>query len=308
MEKTRTWLDELKIRASYGSIGNQRINPYQFTSTLEIGESNVWLDGGKKVNTISVPSLVSSTFTWEKVTTLDVGVDLNVFQNRLQATFDFYNRATSGMLAAGAEIPSIVGATAPLQNIANLKNIGWELALSWRDQIGKDFNYYVSFNMYDNRTYITKYNNESGLISSYYNGKQLGTVWGYVSDGYYSIDDFDYEQAKTGVWKLKDGVTAIQGVNVQPGDVKFKNIDGDENNIITPGEGTLENPGDRKVIGNTTPRFRYGANIGLSWKGIALDVMLQGVAKRDVWIGGAGLYPFGGVGAGDAVFQPLYYS
>ena len=308
MEKTRTWLDELKIRASYGSIGNQRINPYQFTSTMEIGESNVWLDGGKKVNTISVPSLVSSTFTWEKVTTLDVGVDLNVFQNRLQATFDFYNRATSGMLAAGAEIPSIVGATAPLQNIANLKNIGWELALSWRDQIGKDFNYYVSFNMYDNRTYITKYNNESGLISSYYNGKQLGTVWGYVSDGYYSIDDFDYEQAKTGVWKLKDGVTAIQGVNVQPGDVKFKNIDGDENNIITPGEGTLENPGDRKVIGNTTPRFRYGANIGLSWKGIALDVMLQGVAKRDVWIGGAGLYPFGGVGAGDAVFQPLYYN
>ncbi len=308
MEGTRNWLDELKLRASYGSIGNQKINPYQFTSTMDIGQSTVWLDNGDKVTTISSPALVSAAFTWEKVTTLDLGLDFNAFQNRLQATFDYYVRKTTGMLAPGVEIPAVVGADAPLQNIADLKNRGWELAMSWRDGIGKDFAYHVGFNLYDNRTFIDKYNNESGLISDYYVGREFGEQWGYVSDGYYSINDFDLEKAKTGVWTLKEGVTAIQGVNVQPGDVKFKNIDGDENNIITSGEGTLKNPGDRRIIGNTTPRFRFGANLGISFKGLALDVMLQGVGKRDVWLGGASIYPFAGAGASDAVFQPLYYN
>ena len=109
MEGAKSWLDELKIRASYGSIGNQKIDPYQFTSTMSIGQSTAWLDGGDKVTTISVPALVSSTFTWEKVTTLDIGLDFNAFQNRLQATFDYYNRKTTGMLAPGIEIPSVVG-------------------------------------------------------------------------------------------------------------------------------------------------------------------------------------------------------
>ena len=308
MEGAKSWLDELKIRASYGSIGNQKIDPYQFTSTMSIGQSTAWLDGGDKVTTISVPALVSSTFTWEKVTTLDIGLDFNAFQNRLQATFDYYNRKTTGMLAPGLEIPAVVGASAPLQNIADLRNRGWELAVSWRDHVGKDFGYHVNFNIYDNRTFIDKYNNESGLISDYYVGREFGETWGYVADGFYSIDDFDLAKAKTGVWTLKEGVTSIQGVNVQPGDVKFKNIDGDENNVITAGEGTLEKPGDRKIIGNTTPRFCYGANLGVSYKGFALDVMLQGVGRRDVWLGGAAIYPFAGQGAGDAVFQPLYYN
>ena len=308
MEGARGWLDELKLRASYGSIGNQKIDPYMFTSTMIIGQSTGWLDNGDKVTTISTPALVSSTFTWERVTTLNFGLDFNAFQNRLQTSFDYYIRKTTGMLAAGVEIPSVVGATAPLQNIADLRNRGWELSLSWRDHVGKDFGYYARFNIYDNRTFIDKYNNESGLLSDYYVGREFGETWGYVSDGYYTIDDFDLAKAKTGAWVLKEGVTSIQGVNVQPGDVKFKNIDGDENNQITSGENTLEKPGDRKIIGNTTPRFRYGANLGLSFKGFALDVMLQGVAKRDVWIGGAGMFPFAGQGAGDAVFQPLYYN
>ena len=308
MEGAKSWLDELKIRASYGSIGNQKIDPYQFTSTMSIGQSTAWLDNGDKVTTISVPALVSSTFTWEKVTTLDIGLDFNAFQNRLQASFDYYNRKTTGMLAPGIEIPSVVGASAPLQNIADLKNRGWELSVSWRDHVGKDFAYHVGFNMYDNRTFIDKYNNESGLISDYYVGKELGEVWGYVNDGYYTINDFDIEKAKAGVWTLKEGVTSIQGVNVQPGDVKFKNIDNDKDNVITAGEGTLANPGDRKILGNTTPRFCYGANLGVSYKGLALDVMFQGVGKRDVWLGGAAIYPFAGAGASDAVFQPLYYN
>jgi len=309
MAGSRKWLDELKLRASYGSIGNQKINPYQYTPTMNIGQSTSWLDNGDKVTTISTPALVSSTFTWETVTTFDIGLDFNAFQNRFQATFDWYNRKTTGMLSAGDQLPAVVGASAPLQNVADLSNKGWELAIGWRDHVGNgDFGYHINFNIFDNRTFIDKYKNESGLLSTYYEGKELGEIWGYVSDGYYSINDFDIEKAKTGAWVLKDGVTSIQGVNVQPGDVKFQNIDGDENNRITAGAGTVSDPGDRKVIGNSTPRFRYGANLGVSYKGFALDVMLQGVAKRDVWLSGAAIFPFAGAGAGDAVFQPLYYN
>lgn len=308
MEGTKSWLDELKLRASYGSIGNQKINPYQFTPSMSIGQSTTWLDKDDKVTIINSPSLVSADFTWEKVTSLNVGLDFNAFKNRLQTTFDYYIRKTSGMLAAGMEIPSVIGASAPLQNIADLSNKGWELSVSWKDFVGKDFGYYVNFNIYDNRTFIDKYNNESGILSDYYVGKELGEIWGYVSDGYYSIDDFDIEKAKGGAWVLKEGVTSIQGVNVQPGDVKFLDLDGDENNQISAGANTVENPGDRKIIGNNRARFLYGANLGVSYKGFALDVRLQGVAKRDVWIGGAGMFPFGGAGAGDAVFQPLYYN
>ena len=126
---------------------------------------------------------------------------------------------------------------------------------------------------------------------SKYNGYQFGEIWGYVSDGFYSIDDFDPEKAKVGTWVLKEGVTSINGYNPQPGDEKFKDLDG--NGIINTGEGTVEEPGDRKIIGNSTPRYQFGAQAGVGYKGFDLSVMLQGVGKRDVWLGGAALFPFG---------------
>src|SRR3712207_5234618 len=196
----------------------------------------------------------------------------------LTATFDWYKRKTTGMLSAGIEIPGVVGTEAPLQNVADMKNNGWELNLTWRDRIG-DFSYRVGLNIYDSQAEITKFNNESGLLNDYYVGRKIGEIWGYVSDGYYSISDFDAEAAKTGVWKLNEGVTKINGTNPQPGDVKFKDLDGD--NVITVGESTVKKPGDRKVIGNDASRYQFGASLGASYKGFSLDVMLQGVGKRD---------------------------
>lgn len=305
MEWSKDWLDDFKLRASYGSIGNQNINPYQFTPSMSVAPSTVWLNNNDKINVINSPGLISSSFTWEKVKTIDVGFDLAMFKNRLQATFGWYSRITDGMLAAGIEIPSVVGATAPLQNIANMKTNGWEANITWRDVIG-DFSYRVGLNVYDHKSKITKYNNESGLLSDYYVGQKLGEIWGYVADGYYTIDDFDLESAKQGSWKLKDGIVQVQGVSVQPGDMKYRDLDG--NNIISSGSSTLTDPGDRKVIGNNTSRYQFGANFGISYKGFDLSAILQGTGKRDYWIGGASIFPFAGAGAGDAVFQPLYYN
>lgn len=305
MDWSRNWLDEFKLRASYGSIGNQNIDPYQFTPTMTVSPSTVWLDGNDKVSVITSPALTSSSFTWETVKTQNIGFDMNVFRNRLQVSFDWYKRKTEGMLAAGMEIPGVVGATAPLQNIADLAGRGWEVSLSWRDRIG-DFSYNVGFNIYDNKTEIKKYNNESGLLSDYYVGYELGEIWGYQSDGYYTLDDFVPEDAKNGIWTLKQGVPILQGYQAQPGDEKFKDLD--HNGIISGGSSTLEDPGDRKKIGNNKSRYQFGANLGASYKGFSLDIRLQGVGKRDYVLGGSALYPFGGAGASDAVFQPLFYN
>ncbi len=304
MDWSRQYLDDFKIRASYGSIGNQNISPYGFIASMGIGQSTTWLDGGDKITYIGVPGLVRANYTWETVTTLDFGFDLNMFGNRLNAVFDWYKRDTKDMLTEGVELPSAVGAPAPLQNVADMKTTGWELAVTWRDKIG-DWSYSVGFNVYDHMSEITKFDNESGSLGMYYIGRKFGEIWGYVSDGYYGIEDFEPEQAKNSTWVLKEGVTKINGYTPQPGDEKFKDLNGD--GVINEGAITLDNPGDRKIIGNSTQRFQFGANLGVGYKGFDLSMMLQGVGKRDVALGGNALYAFGGGGA-DGVFHPVYYN
>ena len=302
MDWSRGYLDDFKLRASYGSIGNQNISPYGYIASMGIYQTSSWLTDNDKVTYISVPGLVRANYTWETVTTLDIGFDLNMFNNRLNAVFDWYKRDTKDMLSEGIELPSTVGTTAPLQNVADMSTTGWELAVTWRDKIG-DWNYSVGFNVYDHMSEITKFNNKSNNLGTRYVGQEFGEIWGYVSDGYYSIDDFDMEKAKVGTWVLKEGVPRINGYTVQPGDEKFKDLNND--GVINTGANTLDDPGDRKIIGNSTQRFQFGANLGVGYKGFDLSVMLQGVGKRDVAMGGHALFPFGAAGA-DGVFHPVY--
>ena len=305
MDWSREYLDDFKLRASWGSIGNQNISPYGYIASMSINKTTTWLDGGDKVTYITVPGLVRGNYTWETVTTLDFGFDLSMFGSRLNTVFDWYKRDTRDMLASGIELPSVVGALAPLQNVADMTTKGWELAITWRDRVG-DWNYSVGFNVYDHMSEITKYNNKSNNLGDYYVGRKFGEIWGYVSDGYYTIDDFDLELAKKNTWVLKEGVTKINGTSPRPGDEKFVNLRG-EDNIINIGANTLDDPGDRKIIGNSTSRYQFGANMSVGYKGFDLSMMLQGVGKRDVTLGGSALFPFGAGGA-DGVFHPLYYN
>ena len=232
---------------------------------------------------------------WETVETLDFGFDITALNGRLQSTFDWYRRDTKDMLAPGAELPSVVGASAPLQNTADLRTKGWELSLTWRDRIGA-WGYNVGFNLYDSKTVVTKYHNESKIIlksdgtNNYYEGYEIGSIWGYVTDGYYTADDFE----DTNTWKLKEGVVTVDGVSPRPGDIKYQNLrdDGSSTNRIDTGDGTFDNPGDRKIIGNNSLRLQYGINLGVNYKGFDLSVLLQGVGKRDVWISDARRWPF----------------
>lgn len=295
MNSTRHWLDGLKLRASYGVIGNQNINPYTFTPSMSVNnKATSWIIDDTYVTSISsLPALVSQNFTWEKVGTINVGLDVNLFNNRLSGVFEWYQRNTNGMLAPGVQLPAVVGASAPYQNTADMRTRGWELSLNWRDQIGK-VGYRIGFNLSDYKSEIIKYDDNAAtkLLSPYYPGQTLGEIWGYVVDGYYTVDDF----VDTSSWQLKEGVTSINGYNVRPGDVKFKNLRDDDTstNVITSGDNTFDNPGDRKVIGNTTPRYQYGINLGMNYAGFDLNVILQGTGKRDYWISNVLTFPMNG--------------
>ena len=304
MEKALDYVSDLKLSASWGQIGNQNIGNYGYYSTMQpVGNSNYWLKDGEFITYISTPGLVSNSFTWETVETLDIGFDASMFNSRLQVTFDWYQRTTRDMLIAGIQLPAVVGTSAPMRNAADMRTRGWEIAVNWRDQIG-DWKYNVGFNLYDYKSKITKYsNNEDKLLSqNYYEGKTLGEIWGYVSDGFYTIDDFD----GPGTWQLKDGVASLDGYNPRPGDEKFVNLNDDRGtNEINSGLNTVDSPGDQKVIGNSTPRYNFGVNLGVSYKGFSLSAILQGTAKRDVWIGGMSLFPFGGSAK---AYYPVFYN
>ena len=288
MKPLTSVLSNFKLRASWGNIGNQSITPYAYILGMD-AEQAYWTVSGIKVTTLKPAALVSNSFTWEKVTTVDVGFDLGLLNNRLNLVFDWYRRDTKGMLAPGAELPAVLGASAPLQNTADLRSKGWEITVDWNDQIGK-VKYNLGFNLYDAKTKITKYNNETGLFGkdkndkdTYRVGMELGEIWGYVTDRLYTVDDFDADG------KLKAGIPKVEGYNPNPGDILYKDLD--DNDIINGGTSTTKDPGDRKIIGNSTRRYQYGIHGGASWKGFSLSFLLQGVGKRDLWIMNDLFYP-----------------
>lgn len=294
MEKVSSYLSALKLRASYGTLGNQNISAYSYYPTMNVTNSP-WIYGNNVPKTLEAPDMVRANFTWEKVESINGGLDFGFLNNRLTGSFDIYRRNTIGMLGPSEEFPAVAGAKAPLQNAADLKSKGWELSLSWRDRVGK-VDYGLAFNLYDSRSYITRYKNDTGLFydrneaqdaKRYRVGMEIGEIWGYVTDGFYTADDF----MENGT--LKEGVVRISGVTSSVGDIKYKNLRDSENsvNVIDTGDNTADNPGDRKIIGNSQARFQYGLNGYANWKGLGFSFILQGVGKRDAWIGGDITFP-----------------
>ncbi len=314
MDWSDSWLDNLKFRASWGQLGNQAIDEYGFTPIMNTRLAD-WISNGRQPITLGTPALVRNNFTWEVVESSNVAVDFSLLKGRLDGTFEWYRRDTKGMLIPGAEFPSVVGTGAPQQNAADLRTKGWELSLSWRDQIG-EVGYNFGFNVFDSHSKITKYDNEAGLFydlnsrqsaNRYRVGMTLGEIWGYTTDRFYTIDDFQ-EGWQNGSWVLKEGVATILGNNnVRPGDILFKNIRDDEENgsvnQIDGGRNNVDDPGDRTIIGNETPRYQFGINGRANWRNFNLSFILQGVMQRDAWLDGRLRFPFGGGGAFGTIYE-----
>tara|TARA_R110002049_G_scaffold38978_6_gene120435 strand:- start:16350 stop:19847 length:3498 start_codon:yes stop_codon:yes gene_type:complete len=292
MSTLKPVLSNFKLRVSYGEIGNQDVNNYAYLPTMNPYETN-WINTQTGALGVSIksPNLVSDSFTWETVRTLDFGVDLGFFDNRLQTTFDWYERETLDMLAPGAELPAVLGGSAPLNNVADLSTKGWELSVIFKDNIG-DFKYSLGFNVFDSQTKITKYNNESGLINSYYVGKTIGEIWGYTTDGFFTVDDFEPGSLNANLrgGTLLDGIAPFRNVDPNPGDVRYVDLNGDGQ--IWRGNNTLEDPGDQRIIGNDSRRYQYGITATADYKNFDFSIFFQGVGKRDIWMGGVEDFPF----------------
>ncbi len=285
MVKLKPVISDLKIRASYGNVGNQSIGNYLYFAGMTARPTSNWANtAGIRYLSLNPPGLISADFTWEKVTTKNLGIDLRILDNKLINTFDLYTRETKGMLIPGAQLPAVLGASSPLQNTADLKSDGWEFQTIWKDKIGK-VGYHIGFNISDNNGTITKYDiNATGLLTQYYVGQKIGEIWGYVTDGLYSIDDFVPGSLNSNFMggKLNPGVIKYQGQNPNPGDIKFKDLNND--GIIYTGDNTLSNPGDRKIIGNNGRHYQYGITGGVNLRDFDFSFFIQGVGKRDVFL------------------------
>jgi TonB-linked SusC/RagA family outer membrane protein len=305
MEPVQNWLSFLKVRGSYGSIGNQAITGngslYRFLPVMSSTNSNWILPTGNAVS-MTTPAAISPTLTWEKVSTIDFGVDARFLNNKLGFTFDWYQRTTSDMIGAGITLPSSFGAGAPAINFGELQGRGWELSVDFNHTLSNGLHFGITANLSDAQERISKYANVTkqlpapigALNTSYYEGMKLGEIWGFVTDRLFTPDDFTNGSLKAGIptqTKLESGTFKFG-----PGDVKYRDINGDGE--IFTGTGTLDNPGDKQVIGNSTPRYQYGVRIDADWKGFDLSIYVQGVAKRDLWASGSVVFPgFRGVEA-----------
>ena len=281
----------LKLRASAGSLGNQNTgNWYQTYQTMNVGASNgYWLMNGKRPNTAYAPGLVSEDLGWEKIQSMNVALDWGMFNNRLTGSVEYYIRNTKDMVGYAPELPAILGTGVPYTNNTDLRTLGWELTVGWRDQLQNGLSYGVNFNLSDSRAKITRYpNNPTNDIWSYITGRYIGEIWGYTTKGLARTDEEMQQHLAT----LPNGGQDALGSDWKAGDIMYADINGDGK--ISSGSEVLGDSGDLSVIGNNTPRYLFGLDLNASWKGFDFRAFFQGVMKRDVWNGS--VYTFGADG------------
>jgi len=283
LEKAR--ITNFKLRASWGQIGYQDVGNV-FIPTLSNRNSN-WIINSQQQKTFNNPKVVSESLTWETIETLDFGVDIGLFKNKIDIMFDIFQRKNKNMLVPGQQLPSVLGSSVPLVNAGEMTTNGWEATMNFRHNFNKNFGFYVTGVLGDAKAEITKWNNESGILSDFYEGMNLGDIWGFETDRLFQADDFNGTDLKDGI-PVQDPNMYSSTFQIGPGDVKYKDLNGD--GLVDKGEYTLDKHGDLKVIGNTTPRYEYSIRSGVNFKGIDFNFLLQGVGKRDYWgIGNAAL-------------------
>jgi len=301
MRWSKPVLSSMKLRASWGSIGDQSVSSDLYIPTMSRSQTT-YLHGGVIDYAYSTPSAVASDISWQRIQTLDFGLDIMLFQ-QVGITFDWFQRDTKDMIVGIEGLSANFGTSAPKANYGDLRTKGWELSVDWGKVFNNGFSFHFKGGVADAVTKITKYGSATA-VSGWYNGKTYGEIWGYRVDRLFQNEDFAHDASNNLIlvkaddasnpenykyqhYKFADGKDyALQGqLNsgkyiFMPGDVKFKDLDGD--GIITPGTNSINDHGDREVIGNTTPRYEYNFRVDLGWKGFDFSMFWQGVGKRDL--------------------------
>ena len=284
------YISNLKLRASYGSLGNSNVSVYAYDETFEFDSGRII--NGQKVRYTSAPSPIPESLTWETAQTLDGGIDLGLFSGRLSFTGDIYSRKTLNMYTVGPTLPDVYGASSPKGNFAEMTTRGFEIALGWDDSgtlAGKPFKYGIHATLADYVSKIDKYNNKlkslnnNAYMTNYYEGMVLGELWGFVCNGLYQnqteIDADEAKAAAAGQAHYNPLMQQTESYMLYPGDMRFEDLNG--NGYIDRGKNTAEDSGDRKIIGNSEPRFIYSFGFDVEWAGIFANAFFQGVGKQD---------------------------
>jgi len=277
-ESLKTKISNLKLRASYGTLGNQEISGYYpYAATLSSGAA-YWFNDSYTTGIYS-STMSNQSITWEKSTQMNLGIDATTLNSRLNVTFDYYIRNISDMLQK-FPIPIFVGLSSSWQNGGKMRNNGWDLSISWKDKIG-DVNYNVSAILSDVKNKVTnlygnKYINSNNTTQE---GYPIYSWYGYVADGYF--------QSKEEIANENQPVYGGNKVNVKPGYIKYKDISGP--NGVPDG---VINDYDRTVIGDPQSRYLFSLNLGADWKNFDFSVFFQGIGKRDIYADGYGVRPF----------------
>lgn len=268
-----SWIDELKLRGSWGKLGNQNVGTYPYQNLVSLGQNYPF--GGVLASGAATTRLSNADITWETTTTTNLGLDLNVLNNRLGLVLDVFEKNTTGVLYTVAT-SSVLGMSTSPVNIGSVKNTGFEVALNYRESIGK-FNFSISPNFSYIKNRITSLANglKQNIGSGLFVGQPLGIIYGYVADGLF-VDENDIAKYPT------------QPYAAEPGFVRYKDISG-PNGVP---DGVVDATYDRKVIGNTVPKYTYGLILTADYKGFDLYVLGQGLGGYEKQIGSYAAYAF----------------
>lgn len=279
----RRYVNTLKIRGSWGQLGNQQVSPYLDLPLIPIETAKLnWLFNygeNRPVGYTGTPALISPNLTWETAITKNLGWNASFLNGRLAWDVDLFERVTENMIGPSEPVPGVLGVAVPRSNNATLRTRGWETSVRWNHAVSDKFSYFVTANLSDARSYVSDYLNPTGLISDWYAGKEVGEIWGFTVDKLYQSQE-----------ELDAYLKQVDLSNIfntwRPGDVKYEDINKDGK--VNRGANTVDNPGDQSIIGNNTPRYQYGISAGLTLKNIDFSFLIKGTAKRDYAVPVAG--------------------
>ncbi len=296
----------MKIRASWGIIGDQTVPSGLYVPSMTTSQTS-WLEpGGSKATSVGTPAAVVRDITWQDLESSNLGIDLRLFNNSLGITAELYRRDTKNMIVPGEGVSLTFGAGAPKGNYGSMRTDGWEISIDYNHRFENGLGINVMGTLSDAVTTVLKYG-DTQSVDGWYEGKKYGEIWGYRTDRLYQKGDFaldaDGNLQKIVLTKNESskyaGKTAnklsdangkpIYQVFLQnnsnfffgPGDVKFIDLNGDGE--IDAGSRLLDDHGDLEIIGNSTPRFEYGLRLGADWHGVDASVFFQGVGSRQIW-------------------------
>ena len=274
-EPVQEYVNYLKLRASYGSLGDQGFtsNWYPFFPALgnQLPTGTNYIFSSGRQSYFNEPGLVDMNLTWVTTTSIGYGIDLHSFNHRLNVSFDWYRRYAKDFTGPAEALPALLGTSPPSVNNAEIETTGFEITLGWKDRAG-NVSYGIDAVLSDYQGRVTKYNNPRKLLANtWYDGMVMGEIWGFETVGLFQSEE-----------EIANAPSQRNfNANWYPGDVRYRKLT-DDGEPIGYGDNTVDNPGDQRIIGNSTPRYSFGVNMHAEWKGIDVTAFLQGVGKRDI--------------------------